>query len=427
MAKVQRIPVGRKRRQRRVVLPETAEVRLAELAGSFRQGLLAFAVGVGMQVVDVILDEDVTAIAGVKGRHDSNRVAYRHGSQESSLPLGGRRVSTKRPRLRGVDGQELSLPSWEALQAADHLDEIAFGRVIAGVSTRDYAPALEPIGEVDSSGASRSAVSRRFASKATAALAEICNKDLSELRLCAIFGDGIVEGDHTIVGMVGVDLAGNKHLLGLREGSTENKAVCAALLSSLVERGLDVSGGVLFVIDGGKGLRAAIKSVFGASAPVQRCRLHKERNVKDHLPDHVWPGVRKRLRKAWSMSDVDKALRELRSLVGWLDERHPGAAGSLREGMEETLTITRLGVPPQLSKTLFSTNIIESAISVARTVTRNVKRWRNGKMIERWYAVGLQQAAKKFRKVKGYKEIPILVAALAKHHGIVSEQDARVA
>lgn len=427
MAKVQRIPVGRKQGQRRIELPETVEVRLAELAGSFRQGLMAFAVGVGLQVVDAILNEDVTAIAGPKGKHDHSRAAYRHGSQSSSLPLGGRRVAFGRPRLRTPDGREIPLSSWEALQAADQLGEIAFTRMLAGVSTRDYAPALEPIGGVESFGASRSAVSRRFAAKAAAALQEICNRDLSELKICALFGDGIEEGDHTIVAIVGVDLAGTKHLLGIREGSTENKAVCAALLSNLLERGLDVSGGVLCVIDGGKGLRSAIKSVLGSSTPVQRCRLHKERNIKDHLPDHVWPQVRGRMRKAWAMTDPDKALRELQALARWLEDRHPGAAASLREGMEETLTITKLGVPPRLAKTMFSTNIIESAISVARTVTHNVKRWRNGKMIERWYAVGLQHAARKFRKVKGYKEIPILVAALAKHHGIVSQEDARVA
>ena len=254
------------------------------------------------------------------------------------------------------------------------------------------------------------------------------NADLSELKICALFADGFGLGDHTVIVAIGVDTAGNKHVLGLREGTTENKTVCKELLANFVERGLDVSGGVLCVVDGGKGLRAAIKAVFGGQAPVQRCRLHKERNVKDHLPDHVWPGVRTKMRKAWSNPDAAKGIAQMQAVARSIEEQHPGAASSLREGMEETFTINRLGVPAKLAVTMFSTNVVESAISVARTAHRNVKRWRSGKMAERWAAAGMSVAQKKFRKVKGYREIPLLVAALDNHvNDKLSDQGVKVA
>jgi Transposase and inactivated derivatives len=417
MGKLHRIPVGRKPGQRRIEVPDVVEVpvRLAELAGAARQGLLAFSVGVGMQVLDVMMHEDVTRAAGPRGVHDPARIASRHGTDPRSVELGGRRVTIGRPRARTVDGREVPVPSYEFFAGGEWASEMAFERLLAGISTRNYQTSLEPVGELDSFGTSPQAVSARFAGRARAELARIMNADLSGLRLCAIFADGMGLGDHTVVVAIGVDHAGNKHVLGLREGTTENKGVCSALFSNFVERGLDVSGGVLCVIDGGKGLRHAVKKVFGALGLIHRCRLHKERNVEDHLPDHVWPGVRARMRGAWSNSDAAKGLRQMEALARSIAAPHPGAASSLREGMEETFTINRLGVPEKLAVTMFSTNVVESAISVARTAHRNVKRWRSGTMAERWAAAGMSVAQRKFRKVKGYREIPVLVAALHAH------------
>lgn len=426
MATVQKIPLGRKPGQAKIVLPDQVRVSLAELTGNVKQGLLAFSVGVGLEVFRTLLDEDVTTIVGERGKWNADRTAHRHGTEQSSITLGGRKVGAERPRVRSVCDEEIQLPTWGAFSGDDLLGEMAFERVVAGLSTRNYEAGLEPVGNVDAKGTSRSAVSRRFEARTKLALSELLGRDLSELDICALFADGHEVGDHTIVVAMGVDRQGQKHPLGLREGSTENEAVCTALLSDLVERGLDFSRGILLVIDGGKGLRAAVRRVFGALGLVQRCRVHKKKNVLRHLPDHMKAGVRRKMDKAWSERDPEKALSQLQQIAHFLEDRYPGAAASLREGMEETLTITRLGVPLGLSKTLFSTNPVESMISVGRTTMRNVKRWRNGKMVCRWVAVGMEVASKQFRKVKGYKEIPILIEALAAHSKEVSPQADKV-
>ncbi len=430
MAKVQRLPLGRKPGQRRVEMPEQVQVSLAELAGRTREGLLAFAVGVGMEVFHTLLQEDVARIVGPKGRHDPNRVAYRHSGEPTSIGLGGRRVPVTRPRVRSIAGEEMTLPTWAAFAGEEVLSEMATERMLAGLSSRHYPVGLEPVG-VKGSGTSKSAVSRRFTARTEKALAELLARDLSELQLCAIFGDGLEVADHTIVAAIGVDHEGSKHVLGLKEGSTENATVCTGLLTDLVDRGLDVSGGVLLVLDGGKGWKKAVRDTFGDLALVQRCRLHKERNVLGYLPDHLHLDVRRRLRRAWGRSRYEDALADLGKLARWLEDRgHPSAAASLREGLEETLTITRLAIPPALSKTLFSTNVVESAFSVGRTVMGNVKRWRprsKTRMIERWCAAGLLVAEKQFRRVKGYKEIPILLAALQAHVARLSQASDKIA
>jgi putative transposase len=430
VAKVQKFPVGRKPGQRKVELPEEVQVSLAEIAGRTKQGLLAFAVGVGLEVFATLLEEDQTAIVGPKGRHDPDRTCYRHSAEPSSVALGGRRVGVSKPRVRSLSGEEITLPTWAAFAGEELLTEMATERMLAGLSSRHYPVGLEPVG-VQGSGTSRSAVSRRFIARTRTALGELMARDLSELRLCAIFGDGLSLADHLIVAAIGVDLQGNKHVLGLKEGSSENATVCKGLLSDLVDRGLDVSGGILLVLDGAKGWAKAVREIFGELALVQRCRLHKQRNVLDYLPDHMHTEVRRKLARAWGQHRYEDALAELTKLAKWLDARgHPSAAGSVREGLEETLTITRLGIPPALSRTLFSTNVVESAFSVARSVMGNVKRWRprsKSHMIERWCAAGLLVAEGQFRRVNGYKEIPFLVAALKAHAGKMSEAGARVA
>lgn len=420
MAKVQKFPVGRKPGQAKIVLPDQVQVSLAELAGNVKQGLLAFSVGVGLEVFKTLLNEDVDTIVGERGSWNPDRTANRHGEQASSVTLGGRKVAVTRPRVRSVSGEELQLPTWGAFSGDDLLSEMAFGRMVKGLSTRNYEVGLEPVGSVDAKGTSKSAVSRRFEARTRLALSELMSKDLSELDICVLFLDGESVGDHTVTVALAVDSKGNKHPVGLREGSTENEAVCASLLSDLVERGLSFANGILVVLDGGKGLRAAVRKVFGSLGLVQRCRIHKQRNILKHLPDHMKQGVRNKLDRAWSERDPAKALSQLQQLAHFLDDRHPGAASSLREGMEETLTITRLGIPPSLSKTLGSTNTIESMISIGRTTSRNVKRWRNGKMAERWVAAGMEIAAKQFRRVNGHGQIPVLINALAAHAKEVS-------
>jgi putative transposase len=428
MAKVKRIPLGLEPGQQRIELPDRVSVELASLAGTVREGLLAFAVGVGMQVFRTMLDEDVAAVAGPKGRHNpAGRVAYRHGDQESSVVLGGRRVAVSRPRVRGVAGGEVSLPIWAAFAGEGLLADQTMASLLAGVSTRNYDKALEPVGALDASATSRSAVSRRFVARTAKALEELMARDLSELRICALFADGICESEHMMVCAIGIDTQGRKHLLGLREGTTENKAVCAGLLSDLVGRGLDFSGGILAVLDGGKGLRAAVREVFGSLGVVQRCRAHKRRNVLDHLPKEAQPVMQRRLEAAWAKDTPALALAALKALATWLDADHPGAAASLREGMEETITLNHLGLPPALTRTLATTNPIESAYSVAREVMGKVKRWRDGAMVVRWTAAGMEVAASKFRRIKGYREVPILIEKLAGIAEHFSQKSGKVA
>jgi transposase-like protein len=406
-------------------------VELASLAGTVREGLLAFAVGVGMQVFRTLLEEDAAAIAGPKGRHNpAGRVAYRHGDQESSVVLGGRKIAVSRPRVRGVAGGELSLPTWAAFAGEELLGDQTMASLLAGVSTRNYDKALEPVGALDASATSRSAVSRRFVARTAKALDELMARDLSDLRICALFADGICESEHMMVCAIGLDTQGRKHLLGLREGTTENKAVCAGLLSDLVGRGLDFSGGILAVLDGGKGLRAAstaVREVFGSLGLVQRCRAHKRRNIFAHLPKEAQPIVQRRLEAAWAKDTPALALAALKALATWLDADHPGAAASLREGMEETITLNHLGLPPALTRTLATTNPIESAYSVAREVMGKVKRWRDGAMVVRWTAAGMEVAASKFRRIKGYRELPILIEKLAGIAEHFSQKSGKVA
>ncbi len=402
--------------------PENVQVALAEVASAARDGLLALSVACGLQVVNEIMAADVTRICGPRGKHDPGREAYRHGTEPRLVPLGGALVDVERPRMRSTGGREVPLPSYEVFTARDLLDEMAVGRMLAGLSTRRYRAGEAPVGDVELKGTSRSAISRRFRRATEARLAEIFGRDLSEIDLLAIFIDGIALGEHVVVVALGVDSAGAKHPLGLWEGTTENKAVCSALLGNLIDRGLDASRPVLFVIDGGKGIRSAIRAAYGELAPVQRCRKHKERNVTDHLPQAERTFVARKLRAAWAKTDAVVAERELRALARHLESKHPGAAGSILEGLEETLTVTRLGLTPSLLRTFKSTNPVESMISIARDTHRNVKRWRNGRMALRWIAAGMLEAERQFRRVNGYRDLQILKRGLERHKEVIEER-----
>jgi putative transposase len=357
-------------------LPEQVTVAVAELAGAACEGLLALAVGTGLQVLEAMLAEDVDRLVGPKGRHNPARAAVRHGSEPGQVTLGGRRVRVRRPRVRTADGtRELPVPTYQAFSAIELLDQLAVERMLAKLSTRRYQAGLEPVGadvERAAAGISKSAVSRRFVARTEHALAELLAQDLSGLDLVALMVDGIRVADHTCVVALGIMLDGTKVPLALAEGATENANVVTEVLAGLRERGLDVTRSLLVVIDGAKALRRAVNDVFDHPV-VQRCQLHKLRNVCDRLPDAVASTVAKRMRRAYHHADPLIAQAELEALARELDRSHPGAAASLREGLVETLTIGRLGVPPTLARTLRSTNTIEPMIEICRDHAANAR------------------------------------------------------
>jgi putative transposase len=395
----------------RPAVPESVSVALVELAGEVQEGLLALAVGTGLQVMSAMMEADVIAVCGPKGRQDPARIASRHGYGAGSVSLGGRRVPVERPRMRGSDGSgELPVPSYELFSRTEVLGRMAMERMLAGLSTRRYPAGLEPVGqriEQTATSTSRSAVSRRFVAQTETALAQLLAADLSDLDLVALMVDGVHFGEHTCVVALGIGIDGTKHPLSLVEGSTENATLVTELIVGLRERGLDVTRPILVVIDGSKALRRAVLDVFDRPV-IGRCQLHKIRNVEDRLPEKLRSVVASRMRRAYQADSAVAAEAELCALAAELDKTHPGAAASLREGMAETLTVLRLGVPPTLARTLRSTNAIESMISICRDHASNVKRWRDGQMALRWCAAGMVEASKQFRRVNGHLHLQSL-------------------
>ena len=394
---------------------EAATVALTESAESAREGLLALAVATGLQVMGAWMNADVEALCGPRGKHNTDRAGYRHGVEAGSVALGGRRVAITRPRVRAADGSgELPVPAYELFTGTELLGELAMERMLAGLSTRRYRVGLEPVGsevEQKATGTSKSAVSRTFVAATETALAELMAADLSALDLVALMIDGVHFGEHCCVVALGVGLDGVKHPLALEEGSTENAALVTDLLTGLRDRGLDVARPTLVVIDGSKALRRAVLDVFDHPV-IGRCQLHKIRNVRDRLPERLRSTVEKRMRAAYHADSVLDAEAQLTALARELDKTHPGAAASLREGLAETLTVLRLGLPPTLARTFRSTNAIESMISICRDRTRNVKRWRDGQMALRWCAAGMLEAGTQFRRVNGHLHLSKLRAAL---------------
>ncbi len=402
----------------RLALPETVSVAMAEIAEDVQEGLLAMAVGAGLQVMSTLMEQDVSAVCGPKGKHDPARTAVRHGTERGSVTLGGRRVPVERPRMRAADGTgELPVPAYELFSQTEVLGRMAMARMLGGLSTRRYPVGLEPVGqrvERSAGSTSKSAVSRRFVAATETALAELLAARLGELDLVALMIDGVHFGEHLCVVALGIGIDGTKHPLGLAEGSTENTTVVTDLLTGLRERGLDTTRPIFIGIDGGKALRAAVLRVFDHPV-IQRCQLHKIRNVADKLPDHLASTVTSRMRAAYHAESALAAEAQLQALAKELERTHPGAAASLREGMAETLTVLRLGVSPTLARTLRSTNSIESMISIARNHSTNVKNWQNGNMALRWCAAGMIEAGKQFRRVNGHLHLPALRIALNEH------------
>jgi putative transposase len=399
-------------------LPEEIALAMADIAGAAREGLLAMSVAAGMAVMAAMFEAEIAEVCGPKGKHDANRAAVRHGQGRGSVTLGGRRVAVDRPRARTLDGHEVPLASYAHFAAEDMLTQVVMERMLAGVATRRHARVAEPVGEKVSGtqkSVSKSAISRRFVRQTETALAEVMARDLTELDSKVLMVDGEHVAERCVVVALAITADGTKVPVGLWDGSTENKTVVRSLLADLVERGLTFDDGLLVVMDGAKALSAAVREVFGTKALIQRCQLHKRRNLGDHLPDKDKAWVDAKLVKAFGHPDPDTGLRNAKSIAAQLDKTYPSAAASLREGLEEMFTVARLGIDGRLAKTLTTSNPIESMISIARATNRNVTRWRDGQMVLRWTAAGMLNAERSFRRIKGYKQMPQLVDALRRH------------
>ncbi len=399
-----------------VELPEELRVSLAQIAGVAREGLLAMSATVGLVVMHEMMNAEMTAKVGApKHAKLTGRDANWHGDAPGSVVLGGRRVPVARPRGRTTDNKELELDTYAQFTNDDLLSQLVMERMLAGVATRRHVRVNEPVGddlEAAATSTSRSSVSRRFKAATEAQLSEVMGRDLSELELAALMLDGVHFAEVCCVVALAILVDGTKVPVGLWLGDTENKTVVTALLADLVDRGLNTDGGLLVVIDGAKALAAAVAKVFGSAASIQRCTIHKRRNVRDHLPKDQQAWVDRKLAAAFANENPDNGERACRDLAKQLEQRWPDAAASLREGLEDMFTVRRLGINGRLAATLTNTNAIESMISIARDTTKNVKRWRDGKMIKRWCAAGMLNAERSFRRLKGYKQMPKLVAAL---------------
>ena len=382
----------------------------------------------GREVLAKMLEADRVALCGAKGVPDAARRAVRGGSTGSQVVLGGQRIVIKRPRARAVDAGELELPTFAWAASADPLNAATMASIAAGVSTRRYAGTLDELPAPHQAlSTSKSAVSRRFVGLSQQQLDAWLTRPLGELDLPVVMIDGIHFRDRVILVALGIDAQGNKHVLGLREGSTEATRVVRSLLSDLIERGLDAQRMRLWVIDGGKALRKAIVECFGATALVQRCQEHKRRNVLEHLPEELHAGVNRSLRDAWEGKNAALAKKQLLRLAASLQSRHPGAAASLKEGLEETLTAQALGMTGALYRTLRTTNPIENLNGLIAHYTRNVKRWKDGLMTLRWVASALSDAAQRMRKLRGHSDMKSLISALelrAPREAVVAERKA---
>ena len=394
-------------------LPVEATVAMADVAASMREGLLAFATSAGLVVMQQMLTGELTSIVGAKHAKlaDGERVGNWHGSTRGQVVLGARKVTVERPRGRYVDGGEVELGTWDVFASEDLLRQVVVERMLAGVATRRHVDVAEPVGQAGKA-VSKSAVSRRFVAATKTAMAELLDADLSSLETAVLMIDGLnVAGEMIVVALV-ICADGTKVPVGLRLGDTENATVVKDLLADLVDRGLRYEHGILAVLDGSKALRTAVAKVFGERALVQRCTLHKRRNVIDYLPKARRTALDRRLAKIFANPDADAALADAKRLAATLRTDHPDAAGSLLEGLDEMFTVTRLGISGSLHRTLTNTNCVESMISVVRTVTGRVKTWRDGDMKKRWIATGMIEAQRSFRRVKGCSQMPDLVAAI---------------
>lgn len=364
----------------------------------------------GLLVMKAVIDEEVEHLAGPRYGHDPDRHASRWGSEESFVAFAGKKVPFRRPRVRSQEGTELPLKRCALFQDDGRLQRAVANKVVHSVSMRNYSRVVDDV--IDGYGIQRSSVSRHWKAVSEERLREVLERPLKDLDLVVVLIDGISFHEHMLVVALGIGADGKKHVLGLWQGATETAEVAKGLLEDLVRRGLDTSRRLLFILDGSKALSKAVRAHFGADALIQRCQVHKERNVLDHLPEKHHRFVRTRLRAAWSMRAYGEAKSALKKLAADLDEINPSAAHSLAEGLEETVTINKLGVHDQLRKTLRSTNPIESCFAETRMRCRNVKSWKNGAMAQRWAGTMLLEAERRFRRVKGHQHMLQFVASL---------------
>ena len=392
--------------------PFEATVVFADVAAAMREGLLAFSAAAGLVVMRQMLDAELASVVGAKHAKLPGRVGNWHGTTTGQVVLGGRTVSVERPRGRYVEGGEVELGTWAAFASEDLLRQVVVERMLAGVATRRHVDVSEPVGPLKERGISKSAVSRRFVAATTAALKELMARDLTSLDVAVLMIDGLNVADQMIVVAMVITTDGTKIPVGLILGDTENAVIVTDLLADLVARGLRTDQGILVVIDGAKALRTGILKVFGDQAVIQRCTLHKRRNVTGYLPVDERDTVDKRLALAFAQPDPAKGLKACRDLAAQLDKTHPDAAASLREGLEEMFTVARLGVPARLRRTVTNTNCVESMISIIKNPAGRVKNWGDGTMKKRWIAAGMLEAERSFRRVKGHADMGALVAAV---------------
>lgn len=384
---------------------------LREVAGMLQEGVGHLMREAGLLLMMGIMEEEVRHVVGERSVPNRERQAKRWGKEQGYCVIDGQKVPIRRTRVRGQDGGERQLGSYELFQRRGPLQAAVWDKMMRGLSTRNYGPVVKDF--TDAYGIEKSAVSEEFVEASREKLKELMERPLGELRLCAVLIDGTPFRDRQMMVALGIGMDGRKTVLGLREGASENATVVNSLLSELLERGLDFSVPRLYILDGAKALAAAVRRHAGEAGWIQRCQIHKRRNVVDHLPEEHKAEVKRKLQNAYAMVDYHEAKRALQNLHRELMHLNPSAARSLEEGLEETLTIHRLRVPEQLRRTLSSTNVIESAFSIVETVCRNVKRWRAGDQIERWVASGLWIAERQFRKVIGYRQIPMLLSSMA--------------
>ena len=400
---------------------------LEEAFADVQQSFESFCLAAGMEALGAMMEADVEAACGPRHGRVEDRAAHRWGSTRGRIGFHGGKVAVERPRVRAVDGREVSIPSWDRAVSEDWLGRWAMNLMLINVSTRRFGRAVRlPEGDVPAahgSGVSKSAASRRFVALSTEKLDAFMNADLSGLDLLVVQIEGLhVSDDLVLVAAIGIDGEGDKHPLALMEGATENAATVQALLDNLVDRGLDPAVARLFIVDGAKALSKAIRATFGKDSLIQRCQVHKARNIMDRLPKELHAATRRALRQAWELDDADKAEKLIRNLARRLDQERPGVAASIpgRAGRDPHRR------PPEAahaaSSVLACTNIAENMMGTIRRVTRNVKRWRNGRMALRWVAAGMMEAAKGFRKLKAHKQLPILRAALIAHQNRLAEK-----
>src|SRR6267154_2185155 len=393
------------------------EAAWQEVGASFER----FCLTAGIATLAQMMEEDAARLCGPRYGRAEGKAGHRWGKTKGKVGFHGGKVEVERPRVRACDGGEISLPSWETAMSEDLLGKWALNLMLINVSTRRFGRAVRlPEGDISAAkgtGVSKSAVSRRFVALSAERMAEWMAADLSELDLLIIQIDGIhIEEDLTLLAAFGIDGDGGKHPLGVIEGATENATVAQALLDNLIERGLDPKVCRLFIIDGAKALTKAIRKTFGRHTPIQRCQVHKARNILERLPKPLHASVRRVLRQAWELDDADKAERLIRNLARRLEQQWPGVAASILEGLDEILTVVRLKLPKELRRSLACTNIAENMMGTIRRVTRNVKRWRDAGMALRWVAAGMIEANKGFRRLKAHKQLSVLRAALQAHH-----------